>query len=72
MKPDISAYLTELTEMVAKLGGEHEHFAKLDSLFDDLETEIGYLDQKRDEAESNLHAFILALQTKEKTDSENL
>ena len=66
MKPNISAYLMEVTEMVAKLGGEHEHFTKLYSLFDDLETEIGYLDQKRDEAESNLHAFILALQNKEK------
>ena len=61
----------EVTEMVAKLGGEQEHFAKIYSLFDDLETEIGYLDQKRDEAEANLHAFILALQEKEKTDYPN-
>jgi len=68
MRHSLNEYLQAVTNIVAELGGRKEHLDKIHSIFDDISIEVGYIDQRRDEAESNLHAFILALQTKEKTD----
>ena len=67
MRPDLNGYLLKVSDIIVELGGQEEHLAKIYSLFDDLETDIGYLDQKRDEAETNLRVLLSSLEAESKS-----
>ncbi len=62
MKLDLNRYLLEVSDIVNSLGGGKEHLDKIYSLFDDLSIELGYIDQKRDEAETNLRVLLSSLE----------
>jgi hypothetical protein len=70
MKPYLSSYLHRVLEIYQ----ERPDFAvhQLTEIFSELEVEIGYLDQKRDEAETNFRAVLTALNEKEKSEELNV
>jgi hypothetical protein len=62
MKPDLGNYLSQVISVVNRLGGDKNDIQLIITVFNDIEMEIGYLDQKRDEAQTNLQVLLLALE----------
>jgi len=62
MMLNIEKYFIEVINVVKMLGGNQQHLEKIRSVFEDLEMDIGYLDQKRDEAETNLRVLLSSLE----------
>ncbi len=71
MKPDLGNYLSQVISVVNRLGGDKNDVQLIITVFNDIEMEIGYLDQKRDEAQTNLQVLLLALEKNEEENSKN-
>ena len=73
MKLDLSLYKEDFYGVIGeKITVEEKE--RLDEIFSDLEAELGFLDEKRQEAEDNLRVFIEVLneQNKQNENSEEL
>ena len=62
MKPNLSFYLEKIYQIIDNNPADLKQ--QIQEVFVDIEVEIGYLDQKRDEAETNFRAVLAALNDK--------
>jgi hypothetical protein len=69
MKPDLSLYKKDFLSVVGEL--PEDALAKINEIFDDLEAEVGFLDERRQDAEDSLRTFIEALALQKKSQEEN-
>jgi hypothetical protein len=60
MKPDLSLYLKDIYRVLDDETVDNTK-EKIQEIFDDLEAEIGFLDERRQESEDALQAFMKAL-----------
>lgn len=70
MKPDLTLYKKDILSTVGELSDES--LAKINEIFDDLEAEVGFLDERRQDAEDSLRVFIEALAVQKKSQEENV
>jgi hypothetical protein len=70
MRHSLNEYLQAVTNIVAELGGRKEHLDKIHSIFDDISIEVGYIDQRRDEAETNLRVLLASLEAESKSQTD--
>ena len=70
MKPDLTPYLEKIYGIIEEAPSDLRK--QIQDVFIDIEVEIGYLDQKRDEAEANFRAVLAALNEKEKSEELNV
>ena len=62
MKLNLSSYLQKIYQIIDN--NPQDLKSQIQDVFVDIEVEVGYLDQKRDEAESNFRAILAALNEK--------
>jgi hypothetical protein len=62
MKPNLSFYLEKIYQIIDNNPVDLKQ--QIQEVFVDIEVEIGYLDQKRDEAETNFRAVLAVLNEK--------
>lgn len=60
MKPDLSLYLKDIYQVLDDKTIDKPK-EKLQEIFNDLEAEIGFLNERKQEAEDALYAFLKAL-----------
>ena len=72
MKPDLSLYVEDIYRVIEDSTVE-EAKTRIRQIFNDLEAEVAFLDERRKDAEDNLKIFIeaLALQKKEQEENAN-
>ena len=62
MKLNLSSYLQKIYQIIDN--NPQDLKSQIQDVFVDIEVEVGYLDQKRDEAEANFRAILAALNEK--------
>ena len=62
MKLNLSSYLQKIYQIIDN--NPQDLKSQIQDVFVDIEVEVGYLDQKRDEAESNFRAILATLNEK--------
>ena len=62
MKINLSSYLQKIYQIIEN--NPQDLKKQIQDVFVDIEVEVGYLDQKRDEAETNFRAILATLNEK--------
>jgi hypothetical protein len=62
MKLNLSSYLQKIYQIIDN--NPQDLKKQIQDVFVDIEVEVGYLDQKRDEAETNFRAILATLNEK--------
>jgi hypothetical protein len=65
MNPDITLYKEDLYRVITEKIDDADR-KRIDEIFDDLEAEIYFLEERRKEAEENLNIFIKVLAEQQK------